>query len=66
MTNVLETGNLIYCFILLKPHYSDFKRLGSRGFHDLFNQYLFSFLKHYEYCKTEVLYIKEFYFRYFE
>ena len=28
------------------------KRLGSRGFHDFFIQYIFSFHKHYEYCKT--------------
>ena len=30
-----------------------FKRLDSRGFHDLFNHYLSFFTKHYEYCKTE-------------
>ena len=30
-----------------------FKRLGIRGFHDLFNQYQFFFSKHGEYCKTE-------------
>ena len=29
-----------------------FKRLGSRGFHNLFNKYLFFFSKHYKYCKT--------------
>ena len=28
------------------------KRLDSRGFHDLFNQYIFSFHKRYEYYKT--------------
>ena len=29
-----------------------FKRLGNRGFHNPFNQYVFSFNKRYEYCKT--------------
>ena len=28
------------------------KRLDSRGFHDLFNEYIFFFSKHYGYCKT--------------
>ena len=31
-----------------------FKRLGSRGFHDLFNHFLCFFSKHNEYCKTEL------------
>ena len=31
----------------------DFKRLGSRGFHDLFNHYICLFSKHIENCKTE-------------
>ena len=30
-----------------------FKRLGSRGFHDLFNRYLLFFSKHNEYRKTD-------------
>ena len=30
-----------------------FKRLDSRGFHDLFNHYLCFFSKHNEYCKTK-------------
>ena len=30
-----------------------FKRLDSRGFHDLFHQYTFSHRKRYEYLKTE-------------
>ena len=34
----------------VKVHY---KRLGSRGFHDLSNHYLCYFSKHNEYCKTE-------------
>ena len=33
-----------------------FKRLGSQYFHNLFNQYLFLFSKHREYCKTGGLY----------
>ena len=33
-------------------NYRVFKRLGSRGLHNLFNQYIFHFHKRYEYCKT--------------
>ena len=32
-----------------------FKCLGSQGFHDVLNKYIFFFSKRYEYCKTGAL-----------
>ena len=32
-----------------------FKDLGSRGFHDSFNQYVFFFSEHCTYCKTNAI-----------
>ena len=54
-------GARVLCkFILLLKYCSTivhFKRLGSRGFHDLFNYYLCFFSKHNEYCKTEAYFL---------
>ena len=54
------------------PHHGErlglmfFKRLGSGGFHDLFNQYVFFFSKHYDYCKTRSSGILANIFRFFD
>ena len=43
-----------------------FKRSGGRGFHDLFNQYIFPFHKRYEYSKTGAYCISVNFFRFLE
>ena len=43
-----------------------FKRLGSRIFHDSFNQYVFFFSKQCTYCKTNAIYTWENFIRFFE